>query len=92
MPTHFTLAEARATLATIYDLAPDALRLPLTRGDLDALEACGIEVKGPLEGLIDFPTEIEGIAAYWCWQVGEPNIGWWHPQDTGFAGRRPIAE
>ncbi len=90
IPVEFTLHEARATLATIRDLAPDALRLPLSRADLAAVQSAGVEVKGPVLGLLDFPTEIEGVAAYWCWQVGEREIMWWHRRDEGFDGRRLI--
>ena len=52
--------------------------------------ATGAEVKGLEQGLLDFPTTIEGRPAYWCWQAGEPDIAWWHPRESGFAGRRPI--
>jgi hypothetical protein len=27
-----------------------------------------------------------------CWQRGEPAIGFWHDLETGFSGRRPLAE
>ena len=87
----FTLHDARASLAALRDLAPDGLRLPLSRGDVRAMLGAGIEIKNDETGLIDFPTTIDGVAAYWCWQVGEPEIEWWHPRATGFAGRRPIA-
>ena len=90
--THFTLADARATLAALQDMAPGDMRLPLSTADVAAIMATGVEVKGPVEGLVDFPTEIDGRDAYWCWQVGESGIEWWHPRDTGFAGRRPIAD
>ncbi|MFA7249102.1 MAG: DUF2203 domain-containing protein [Dehalococcoidia bacterium] len=86
----FTLDEARATLESLRDLAPDGLRVPFSRADVAAVEAAGVEVKGPAQGLIDFPAEIAGIPAYWCWQSGEAGIEWWHPRDTGFAGRRRI--
>lgn len=92
MPEHFTLAEARATLATIRDLVPDGLRLPLSDADLAAVQSADVEVKGPAQGLLDFPTEIDGVAAYWCWQVGEGDIEWWHPRDSGFTGRQRIVE
>lgn len=88
--TLFTLDEARATLAVIRDLAPDGLRLPLSDADLAAVEAAGVEVKGAAQGLLDFPTEIAGAPAYWCWQADEAAIEWWHPRDSGFAGRRRI--
>ncbi len=54
------------------------------------IEATGAELKGLEQGLLDFPTTIEGQPAYWCWQAGEPDIAWWHPRESGFAGRRPI--
>ncbi|MDA0270239.1 MAG: DUF2203 domain-containing protein [Chloroflexi bacterium] len=52
----------------------------------------GAEIKGIDDGLIDFPTTIEGVPAYWCWRAGEAEIAWWHPRSTGFSGRRQIVE
>lgn len=57
-----------------------------------AITAVGAEIKGIDEGLIDFPTTIRGVLAYWCWRSGEADIDWWHPRTTGFSGRRPISE
>jgi len=90
MTDEFTLEDARATLAAIRDMAPDELTLPLSEDDLDAIVGAGVEVKSVEEGLLDFPTTIEGVPAYWCWRVGEDAIEWWHPRDTGFAGRQRI--
>ncbi len=56
-----------------------------------AITATGAEIKGIDDGLIDFPTTIDGISAYWCGHVGEPEIAWWHPRNTGFGGRQVIA-
>jgi hypothetical protein len=89
-PVDFTLDEARALLAAVHALAPDDLRLPLSRADAATLTSAGIEIKSLEDGLIDFPTTVDGVAAYWCWRVGEPEIEWWHPRDTGFSGRRPV--
>ena len=61
------------------------------RQHVSAIAAAGVELKSIEDGLIDFPTHIDGVAAYWCWRVGEADIGWWHPRDTGIAGRRPIS-
>ena len=48
---------------------------------------------GGLEfGLVDFPTTLEGRWIYLCWRAEEPEVGWWHEVDGGFAGRRPITE
>jgi Uncharacterized conserved protein (DUF2203) len=41
-------------------------------------------------GLVDFPSLRDGHEIYLCWEEGEPEIGWWHEPDTGFAGRRPL--
>jgi hypothetical protein len=50
----------------------------------------GCELKGIEEGLIDFPTEMDGREVYLCWKFGEERIDWWHELDTGFAGRQPL--
>ncbi len=55
-----------------------------------AIQDAGAELKSIEDGLLDFPTEIEGVPAYWCWRTGEDDIEWWHPRATGFAGRRRI--
>jgi hypothetical protein len=52
--------------------------------------ADGVQVKDMDTGLIDFPAEVDGQDALLCWQVGEPEIGFWHSPDDGFAGRRPL--
>ena len=43
-------------------------------------------------GLIDFPSLRDGREVYLCWEEGEPEIAFWHDPDTGFAGRRPLAD
>ncbi|MDA0364737.1 MAG: DUF2203 domain-containing protein [Chloroflexi bacterium] len=86
----FTLEEARSLLSALRDLAPEALNLPLSRADAAALLSAGIEIKSVEDGLVDFPATVDGVPAYWCWQVGESEIEWWHPRDTGFAGRRHV--
>ena len=57
-----------------------------------AIRDAGAELKSIDQGLIDFPTHIEGVAAYWCWRAGEADIDWWHPRNTGFADRRRIGQ
>jgi hypothetical protein len=41
-------------------------------------------------GLIDFPAIRDGQEVYLCWVDGEPDIGFWHELDAGYAGRRPL--
>ena len=43
-------------------------------------------------GLIDFPSLRDGREVYLCWEEGEPEIAYWHAPDTGFSGRRPLAD
>jgi hypothetical protein len=74
----------------------EQLREKLERlsAELDAtiaeITAQGVQVKDVERGLVDFPTVIEGRPALLCWHVGEERIGFWHSEDDGFAGRRPL--
>ena len=55
------------------------------------LNKMGVVVRDPANGLIDFPTVREGREAFLCWKLGEGgSIGFWHPPETGFAGRQPV--
>lgn len=56
------------------------------------LERIGCQYKdwGFEHGLVDFPSEIEGERVLLCWRSDEPEVGWYHGTDTGFAGRKPI--
>lgn len=50
----------------------------------------GVELKSPIEGLVDFPTMIDGKPALLCWKLGEPSVLFWHDLESGFSGRQPI--
>lgn len=50
----------------------------------------GILIRDPDTGLIDFPAEREGKRVFLCWQLGEDRVGWFHDEQTGFAGRQPL--
>ena len=43
-------------------------------------------------GLVDFPSLREGREVYLCWEEGEPEIGFWHEPEAGFAGRQPLGD
>ena len=43
-------------------------------------------------GLVDFPSLRDGREVYLCWEEGEGEIGFWHDLDSGFAGRRALAD
>ena len=54
------------------------------------LRRLGLEPKGALEGLVDFPAMIDGKLVYLCWKLGEPEVTHWHESDAGFAGRQSL--
>jgi hypothetical protein len=55
------------------------------------LEALGIQLKDRRIGLVDFPSELDGRRVLLCWRLGEPAVQFWHDEDSGFAGRRPLS-
>jgi hypothetical protein len=62
----------------------------LVRNALATIQATGCVVKDLDAGLLDFPARIDGQEVYLCWRLGEDRIRYWHRQDEGFSGRRPI--
>ncbi len=74
-----------ATMET--DLERDAIRL---QGYVDELRELGVEPKGAVEGLVDFPCRLDGKLALLCWKLGEPEVLYWHDLESGFSGRQPL--
>jgi len=60
------------------------------REALEKIHSTGCIVKDLDVGLLDFPARIEGEDVYLCWELGEDRIRFYHRQDEGFAGRKPI--
>jgi hypothetical protein len=62
--------------------------------ELDAvvqeIEDTGAQLKDVRLGLLDFPGEVRGEVVCLCWQFGEPEVGFWHRESDGFAGRQPL--
>ena len=54
------------------------------------LNGLGIQLKGPLEGLIDFPSYRDGEPIELCWKLGEERVEHWHRVGEGFAGRKRL--
>lgn len=69
------------------ELEKDGHRL---RDYVEELVALGVEPKNGPEGLVDFPTVLDGKPAYLCWKLGEPEVLFWHEIDAGFAGRQSL--
>lgn len=72
-----------------FVLAPGAEHAEAAIGEL---EERGVILRQLHVGLLDFPSLGEdGEVRLLCWQVDEPDLGWWHRPEDGFAGRRPLA-
>ena len=56
------------------------------------IDALGLTLRDIERGLVDFPALVSGRQVWLCWQHGETIIGWWHDLETGFDGRRALAE
>jgi hypothetical protein len=57
---------------------------------LDQIHAIGCVVKDLDSGLVDFPAILRNEEVYLCWRLGEDRIRFYHRQDEGFSGRKPI--
>ena len=58
--------------------------------DLGQLQEWGIVLRDPTIGLIDFFHQREGETVFLCWKLGEGRVEWWHPLETGIAGREHL--
>jgi hypothetical protein len=94
-------APVTAPTATGEAQSPNDLRLIRLRmqGLIDQMaagvariDALGLTLRDIERGLVDFPALVSGRQVWLCWRQGEPSIGWWHDLETGFDGRRPLAE
>ena len=82
-----SVAAARA--ARTAELAKSIAALEVALG-FDALEELDIVVRDLEQGLIDFPTMINGEEVYLCWLLDEPEVVYWHAPESGFGGRHPL--
>lgn len=58
--------------------------------DLHQLQEWGIVLRDPSIGLIDFFHQRKGQTVFLCWKLGEAQVEWWHPVETGIAGRERL--
>lgn len=76
-------------LAQIEDeLEKDSAEL---RSYVEELRQLGVEPKNGLEGIVDFPSRMDGRIVFLCWKVGESEVQHWHELEAGFAGRQSLA-
>ena len=99
LETHLSAASARimmmggvlvpyeklAALRTEHQQLAQSLKTALNR----ILET-GCLIKDLEIGLLDFPAVIDNEDVYLCWKLGEDRIRFYHRQDEGFAGRKPL--
>lgn len=57
---------------------------------VEELRELGVEPKNGPEGLVDFPSMMDGRLVWLCWKLGEPEVLYWHELEAGFAGRQPL--
>jgi hypothetical protein len=57
-------------------------------GYIAELNDLGVICKGMDTGLVDFRGQIDGRDVFYCWQLGEPCVQYWHEVDSGFVGRQ----
>jgi len=57
---------------------------------LDQILETGCVIKDLDVGLLDFPSVIDNEEVYLCWKLGEDRIRYYHRQNEGFAGRKPL--
>lgn len=77
--------EKLATLRVEHQQLAESLKTALNR----ILET-GCLIKDLEVGLLDFPALINNEEVYLCWRLGEDRIRFYHRQDEGFAGRKPL--
>ena len=57
---------------------------------LDGIAEAGAVVKDLDIGLLDFMTRYRDRDVCLCWKLGEDQIRFWHGEEEGFRGRKPI--
>ena len=75
----------------LAELARDVEREQAALADaVRAIQELGVQVKDLDTGLVDFPARRGDEEVLLCWQLGEPEVAYWHGLEDGFAGRRPL--
>ncbi|HZS71596.1 MAG TPA: DUF2203 domain-containing protein [Candidatus Acidoferrum sp.] len=77
--------ERLAKLRAEHSQLAEAMKAALNR-----ILQTGCLVKDLEVGLLDFPALIGNEEVYLCWKLGEDRIRFYHRQDEGFAGRKPL--
>ena len=57
---------------------------------VEELRALGVELTHGPEGIVAFPSILNGRRASLSWKLGDPEVLCWHEDDNGCRQRRPI--
>lgn len=60
------------------------------KANLEKILSTGCLIKDLDMGLLDFPAIVNNQEVYLCWKLGEDRIRYYHRQDEGYAGRKPL--
>jgi hypothetical protein len=69
------------------ELEKDSQRL---REYVEELRALGVEAANGPEGVVAFPSILDGRRVCLSWKLGEPEVLYWHEVDAGFRRRQPL--
>jgi hypothetical protein len=59
---------------------------------VEEINDLGVQIKDLDTGLVDFPAAHPetGDTVLLCWQLGEPEVAYWHGLEEGFVGRKAL--
>ena len=57
---------------------------------IDEVHEMGCFLKDIAMGLVDFYSIYQGRVVYFCWKLGEEEVGFWHEVGSGYTYRQPI--
>lgn len=60
------------------------------KSNLEKILSTGCLIKDLDMGLLDFPSIVNKQEVYLCWKLGEDRIRYYHGQDEGYSGRKPL--
>jgi len=59
---------------------------------LESLHKMGVQLRDIDDGIVDFPSRLQGRKGFLCWQVGEGEMLSWHDEDVDVEERVPILD
>lgn len=86
--------DGRSTKFHDDELEETRLDIQTEARQLDAyileLEKLGVTLRSAEEGIVNFPTIINGVPAFFCWKLGDMDINCWHGLNETFAERKSL--